>query len=91
MVALSAFTSATAHDEPIDPSELADVGGTVKWFNPDKGFGFILPDDGGKDVFVHISTLQKAGLQGLMPEQKVKMMVRTVSHKGREAVEISIG
>ena len=78
------------HDEDIDPSQLTDVGGTVKWFNPDKGFGFILPDDGGKDVFVHVSTLQKAGLQGLMPEQKVKMMVKEAP-KGRAAVEIMMG
>ena len=39
--------------------------GTVKWFNPTKGFGFIQPDGGGQDVFVHITAVQKAGLQGL--------------------------
>ena len=45
--------------------------GTVKWFNPTKGFGFIQPDNGGKDVFVHISAVQRAGLVGLDEGQKV--------------------
>ena len=45
--------------------------GTVKWFNPTKGFGFIAPDEGGKDVFVHISAVERAGLTGLADNQKV--------------------
>jgi cold shock protein len=45
--------------------------GTVKWFNATKGFGFIAPDDGGKDVFVHISAVERAGLQGLNDNQKI--------------------
>jgi len=47
------------------------ASGTVKWFNPTKGFGFIEPDEGGKDVFVHITAVQAAGLQGLDDGQKV--------------------
>ncbi len=46
--------------------------GTVKWFNADKGFGFIAPDEGGKDVFVHITALREAGLESLQDNQKVE-------------------
>ncbi|MEM1275154.1 MAG: cold-shock protein [Pseudomonadota bacterium] len=45
--------------------------GTVKWFNATKGFGFIQPDDGGKDVFVHISAVERAGMTGLADGQKI--------------------
>ena len=45
--------------------------GTVKWFNPTKGYGFIAPEDGGKDVFVHITALQAAGLSDLEDNQKI--------------------
>ncbi|MCY4151840.1 MAG: cold-shock protein [Aestuariivita sp.] len=45
--------------------------GTVKWFNATKGYGFIAPDEGGKDVFVHISAVERAGLKGLSDNQRV--------------------
>ena len=51
--------------------EVSMTQGTVKWFNSQKGFGFIQPDDGGKDVFVHISAVERAGLHGLNEGQKV--------------------
>ena len=51
--------------------------GTVKWFNATKGFGFILPDGGGNDVFVHVTAVQKTGLQGLKENQKVSFEVAT--------------
>jgi CspA family cold shock protein len=57
--------------------------GTVKWFNATKGFGFIQPDDGSKDVFVHISAVEKAGLGSLNEGQKVKFDV--VSERGKQA------
>ncbi len=57
--------------------------GTVKWFNTTKGFGFIQPQGGGKDVFVHITAVQAAGLNGLDENQKVSYDV--VSERGKEA------
>ena len=57
--------------------------GTVKWFNATKGFGFIQPDGGAKDVFVHITAVQAAGLQGLSDNQKVSFEVR--NERGKEA------
>ncbi len=57
--------------------------GTVKWFNSQKGFGFIQPDDGGKDVFVHISAVERAGLSGLNEGQKVSYDV--VSERGKSS------
>ncbi|TKT73285.1 cold-shock protein [Afipia massiliensis] len=59
--------------------------GTVKWFNSTKGFGFIQPDDGGKDVFVHISAVEKAGLSNLNEGAKVSYDV--VPNRGKESAE----
>lgn len=57
--------------------------GTVKWFNTQKGFGFIQPDDGGKDVFVHISAVERAGLKGLKDGQKISFELVTDKRTGR--------
>jgi CspA family cold shock protein len=57
--------------------------GTVKWFNSQKGFGFIQPDAGGPDVFVHISAVERAGLRGLNEGQKISYDI--VTEKGRNS------
>jgi CspA family cold shock protein len=59
--------------------------GTVKWFNSQKGFGFIQPSDGGKDVFVHVSAVERAGLRGLNEGQKVSYEV--VNERGKLAAD----
>jgi CspA family cold shock protein len=57
--------------------------GKVKWFNPTKGFGFIAPDDGGPDVFVHISAVEKAGLRSLNENQVVSFDLEKDPRKGK--------
>jgi CspA family cold shock protein len=60
--------------------------GTVKWFNPTKGYGFIQPDDGGKDAFVHISAVERAGLRTLNEGQKVSYEVQA-GRDGKSSAE----
>ena len=62
--------------------------GTVKWFNTTKGFGFIAPDDGGKDVFVHISAVERAGMTGLPDNMKVSFELREGRDGRSSAVEL---
>ena len=61
--------------------------GTVKWFNATKGFGFIEPDDGGNDVFVHISAVERAGLSNLAEGQKLSYEVKMDPRKGKASAE----
>lgn len=61
------------------------ASGTVKWFNPTKGYGFVQPTSGGKDVFVHISAVERAGLSTLNEGQNIEYEL--VSNKGKESAE----
>lgn len=61
--------------------------GTVKWFNSQKGFGFIQPEDGSSDVFVHISAVERAGLSNLAEGQKVRYEVKTDRMRGKVSAE----
>lgn len=72
-----------------DPSTAVSVTGTVKWFDDHKGFGFVQSNDGGKDVFVHISILGPSGIQNLSEGQPVTMQV-VDTPKGREALSIAL-
>ena len=59
--------------------------GVVKWFNGQKGFGFIQPDDGGKDVFVHISAVERAGMRNLIEGQRIAYEILTDKRSGKDA------
>ena len=59
--------------------------GTVKWYNSQKGFGFIQPDDGGKDVFVHVSAVERAGLRELLEGQKIAYEVVADKRTGKSS------
>jgi CspA family cold shock protein len=74
--------------QPVDLSSAAEMIGTVKWYNADKGFGFITPQSGGKDVFVHATALERAGLPPLQEGQSVRIGV-VQGAKGPEAASIS--
>lgn len=74
-----------------DPENTAPVRtrGIVKWYKPDKGFGFITPDDGMKDIFIHKSCLDAHKIEELFAGQRVRVIFKTVD-KGREAVDIAV-
>ncbi|MDP2804077.1 MAG: cold-shock protein [Phreatobacter sp.] len=61
--------------------------GTVKWFNPQKGYGFIQPSDGGKDIFVHISAVQRAGLNDLREGEQVSYELATDRRTGKQSAD----
>ena len=61
--------------------------GKVKWFNDQKGYGFIAPDDGGRDIFVHISAVERAGLRSLAESQAVSFEVTTDRKSGKDSAD----
>jgi CspA family cold shock protein len=72
-----------------DGGPAVEVDGTVKWFNAEKGFGFLAADDGGRDVFVHVSALRSSSVADLSDGDRVAMRVATTA-KGREAVSLRL-
>src|SRR5690606_29479555 len=81
------FSAARAQIEDSRSKELFMSIGTVKWFNSAKGFGFIEPQDGGNDVFVHISAVERSGMSSLQEGQKVSFEVVAARRTGKSAAE----
>jgi CspA family cold shock protein len=71
------------------PSVTESLDGVVKWYDPARGFGFILPNDGSKDIFVHVTALRRSGIEMLEPGQPVRMMVAQ-ARRGREASSLQL-
>src|SRR6059036_699519 len=71
------------------PRSAATIEGAVKWFEPEKGYGFISPDGGGKDVFIHITALRRSGISALDPGQRVRVEV-VDGKKGLEAERVTL-
>ena len=84
-----AVTESWSEAAPRQKGDASMPKGTVKWFNPTKGYGFIAPDTGGKDVFVHISAVQKAGLRSLNEGQKIGFEVEQQQNGRAAAVNLS--
>lgn len=85
----TATTSLGASYEHRAPRPSSTLEGAVKWFEPDKGYGFISPDAGGKDVFVHVTALRRSGVAALDPGQRVRVEV-VDGKKGLEAERITL-
>jgi cold shock protein len=83
----SRFRTRDGQDDSPAPTETLD--GVVKWYDPARGFGFILPNDGGKDIFVHVTALRRSGIEMLEPGQAVRMMVAQ-ARRGREAASLQL-
>lgn len=86
---VAAILSADLSTAEPGPEDGPSLSGSVKWFASEKGFGFIAPDDGGKDVFIHKSVLRRCGLQALAEGQRVQVTTAPTP-KGREAVWIAV-
>jgi CspA family cold shock protein len=81
------FRRSEGNDDDAGATEQMD--GVVKWYDPARGFGFILPNDGSKDIFVHVTALRRSGIETLEPGQPVRMMVAQ-ARRGREASSIEL-
>ena len=88
--ALPQLKSTTIRNLRVAETKLGDVmsSGTIKWFNAQKGYGFIRPDDGSNDVFVHISAVEQAGLRGLNEGQKVNYDIQRGQQGKTSAVNL---
>ena len=83
-------TGAESTIPEIDPeTNTVSMGGIVKWYKPEKGFGFIIPDDGMKDIFIHQSCLDRLEIEELRAGQRVKVTLKSVN-KGREAITVAV-
>jgi CspA family cold shock protein len=69
------------------PKKVVMAIGTVKWYNPEKGFGFIQPDDGGKDAFVHVSAIERAGMSDLREGQKISFELVSDKRSGKMSAD----
>ncbi len=83
---VESMPEAPPHDEG---GEASEVDGTVKFYNGEKGFGFVVPDGGGKDVFVSARVLERAGIRDLEPDQRLRMMIR-MGQKGPMADSVEL-